>query len=75
MNNMTELTLIFFIKYEELASLSNGKKRSLFIFMKIDNYMILQQKFDTCDFTFSPFDTNGRNRRTKHLHRVSNLKQ
>lgn len=61
MNNMTELTLIFFIKYEELASLSNGKKRSLFIFMKIDNYMILQQKFDTCDFTFSPFDTNGGN--------------
>lgn len=75
MNNMTELTLIFFIKYEELASLSNGKKRSLFIFMKIDNYMILQQKFDACDFTFSPFDTNGRNRRTKHLHRVSNLQQ
>lgn len=73
---MTELTLIFFIKYEELASLSNGKKRSLFIFMKIDNYMILQQKFDTCDFNiFSPFDTNGRNRRTKHLHRVSNLQQ
>lgn len=63
---MTELTLIFFIKYEELASLSNGKKRSLFIFMKIDNYMILQQKFDTCDFTFSPFDTKGRNCRTKH---------
>lgn len=63
---MTELTLIFFIKYEELASLSNGKKRSLFIFMKIDNYMILQQKFDTCDLTFSPFDTKGRNCRAKH---------
>lgn len=41
MNNMIEFILIFFIKYEELEFLLNGKKRFLFIFMKIDNYMIL----------------------------------